>query len=104
MRDGYRDPRLPDSDRVDLGLGAQYKINAKSSLDMGFQKYLLTMSLLMIRDDLVNWVRSAVVLLKPTQPCSVYLTIERSDLRCKKKPCISMAFFLLVRTNRQLLI
>ncbi len=40
VRDGYRDPRLPDSDRVDLGLGAQYKINAKSSLDMGFQKVM----------------------------------------------------------------
>ena len=86
-----------------IGPGAQHKINAMSSLDM-LKKYLFyIMSLLMIRDDSVNWVRSAVKACT-TQPCSVYLTIERSDSRCKKGPCISTAFFLLVRTNRQLLI
>ena len=34
---GYRDPRLPDSNRIDVGLGASYQMDSKSQLDVSFQ-------------------------------------------------------------------
>jgi long-chain fatty acid transport protein len=37
VENGYRDPRLPDSNRIDVGLGASYQMDSKSQLDVSFQ-------------------------------------------------------------------
>ncbi len=36
VREGLRTPRLPDQDRIWYSIGAQYKINAKNKLDVGY--------------------------------------------------------------------
>jgi long-chain fatty acid transport protein len=38
VRDGYRDLRLPDTDRTDVGLGMAYQLDKNSGFNLSFQK------------------------------------------------------------------
>ena len=42
VQDGYRDLRMPDTNRTDLGFGVAYQVNNNSSFDLSMQKVIFS--------------------------------------------------------------